>query len=82
MYPLALVHIGFVPNQDLVDIIRSVLLDVTNPVPYVCNKVKKNSSRTKQKCKKKIKDMSEESLLLKDDSSVTSYTSKMPIAPR
>ena len=55
-YPLALVHIGLVAYQDLVDIIRSVLFNVTNPVPNVCNKVKKTGPEQSRNVK--IKDVS------------------------
>ena len=73
VYPLALIHIGFVPYQDLVDIIRSVLFDITNPVPNICNKVKKTGPEKSKNVK--IKDVmlrEKQKLLLKDDSSVTS----------
>jgi hypothetical protein len=34
--PLTLIHISLVANQDLVDIVRGMLLNVPDPVPYVC----------------------------------------------
>lgn len=34
-YPFALIHISLVTHQDLVDIVRSMLFDVTNPIPNV-----------------------------------------------
>lgn len=35
-YPLAVVHVGLVPDQNLVDVVGSMLFDVPNPVPYIC----------------------------------------------
>jgi hypothetical protein len=35
IYPFAFIHISFVAHQYLVNIVRSMLLNVTNPIPDI-----------------------------------------------
>lgn len=54
LYPLALVHVSFVPYQDFVDIIWSVLFDITNPVSNVCNKIKRTGPEQSRNVRPKM----------------------------
>lgn len=34
-YPFAFIHVSLISHQNLVDIVRCMLLNITNPIPYV-----------------------------------------------
>jgi hypothetical protein len=60
-----------------------MLLNVPDPVPYVCILNDATVNKDKRKMKKgNIRGDTGKTVLLKDDSSVTSYTSRIPMAPR
>ena len=53
-YPFAFVHVSFVSYQYLVDVVRSMLFNVSNPVPNICETSATFNSTTEIKKKGKM----------------------------